>query len=612
MSQLSILIVMLAALLVPLMMARFQVSNMPTAIAEIIIGIVIGQSGFDIVQMNSTLNLLSSLGVIVLIFLSGMEINFDLFRRQPGSADQHQEQASPVKLAALAFSSIFVVSILLGLFLQWTGMFKGVMLATIIFSSIALGVVIATLKEKELLSRPIGQTILLTAVLGEVIPMLMLTVYASINGGNARRLWLIVLLFIAAIILLRRFRQPYQWFSKVTKSTTQLDVRLAFFLIFTLVTLATTVGAENILGAFLAGMVMKLLRPEQSTEDKLTSIGYGFFIPIFFISTGVRLNLRSLITNPRALVLIPVLVVCFLLAKMVPTLIYRRRFSRHNSLAASFLCATTITLVLPTLQVARNLHAITATQQDAFILGAVIVCICGPIMFNVLFKASKEDLIKQRVVIIGANVWTVPITQQLTSQLYDIRMVTDNQDDYKTYNSEVPDIQYLKEIDEESLVTGHFLDTDVLVIGFREDSRNFAIAKIAKKHGVKRVIMSQMSNEHDFASIHELVELGIEIFNPYNVESSMLRALIESPAMMDILTDTEHGIFEITVKNRRYTGINMDELPMIDQITISRIRRDGKWLTPHGDTVINEGDQLFVTASYNDIGSIQSALTRTN
>ncbi|WP_367341742.1 cation:proton antiporter [Limosilactobacillus sp.] len=609
MSQLSIFIVMLAALLVPLMMAHFQVSNMPTAIAEILIGIVIGQSGFNIVHMNSTLNLLSSLGVIVLIFLSGMEINFDLFKRQPG---QKSTGDSPVKIAALAFGSIFVMAILLGLALRVTGMFNGVMLATIIFSSIALGVVIATLKEKEILSRPIGQTVLLTAVLGEVIPMLMLTVYASIHGGHAGRLWLIVLLFIAAIILLRRFRQPYQWFNQVTKSTTQLDVRLAFFLIFTLVTVATTVGAENILGAFLAGMVMKLLKPEQSTEDKLTSIGYGFFIPIFFISTGIRLNLRSLITNPRALVLIPIFVLCFLLAKLVSTIIYLRRFSRHNSLAAAFLCATTITLVLPTLTVARNLHAITATQQDAFILGAVIVCICGPIMFNVLFKATKEDLIKQRVVILGVNVWTVPITQQLTTQLYDIRMVTDNQKDYKTYNSEVPDITYLDQINESSLLDGKFFDTDVLVVGFREDERNFAIAQIAKKHGVKRVIMSQMSNEHDFDSLHQLVEQGIEIFNPYNVQSSMLRALIESPAMMDILTDTEHGIFEITVKNRRYTGINMDELPMIDQITISRIKRNGEWLTPHGDTVINEGDQLFVTASYDDIGSIQSALSRTN
>ena len=86
----------------------------------------------------------------------------------------------------------------------------------------------------------------------------------------------------------------------MTKATTQLDVRLAFFLTFALVTVAEQVGAENILGAFLAGMVMKLLEPTQATKDKLTSIGYGFFIPIFFIRTGVNLNLKLLFANPQA------------------------------------------------------------------------------------------------------------------------------------------------------------------------------------------------------------------------------------------------------------------------------------------------------------------------
>src|SRR5699024_11500270 len=104
--------------------------------------------------------------------------------------------------------TIFAITYIINLI----GLFNDVMLAIIIFMTVALGVVIATLKEKEILSRPIGQTILLTAVLGEVIPLLLLTIYASINGGNAGRLWLIVLLFLAAIILLKRFKQPYQWF----------------------------------------------------------------------------------------------------------------------------------------------------------------------------------------------------------------------------------------------------------------------------------------------------------------------------------------------------------------------------------------------------------------
>lgn len=318
MQQLSMLIIMLAALIIPIAMARFKVSSIPTAVAEIVAGILLGKSAFNIVQETSSLTLLSGLGVIILMFLSGMEINFDLFKKAPGQ--KKRDAKSPVSIAVLSFICVIITAFLLGVFLYFTGLFSDILLATLLFSTIALGVVIATLKEKEILGRPMGQTLLLTAVLGEVIPMLALTFYASIYGHNAGCLWLIVLLFLAAIFLLRRFRQPYVWFNNVSKATTQLDIRLAFFLIFTLVTVAESVGAENILGAFLAGMVMKLLEPSEATQEKLTSIGYGFFIPIFFIMTGVRLDLKSLFANSTALALIPVLVACFIIAKL-PTML---------------------------------------------------------------------------------------------------------------------------------------------------------------------------------------------------------------------------------------------------------------------------------------------------
>ena len=424
MEQLSLLIVMVAALIIPLVMARFKISSVPTAVAEIVTGIVLGKSLFNIVSPNATLNMMSTMGVTMLMFLSGMEINFDLFRRQPGAAPNPQ---SPVNLAGQVFGLVIATAAILGIILNRIGLFSDIFLATILFSTVALGVVIATLKEKEILGRPAGQTILLTAVLGEVVPMLALTIYASINGGNAGRLWLIVLLFLAAFFLLKRFKQPFIWFNKISKATTQLDIRLAFFLMFILVTIAEQVGAENILGAFLAGMVMKLLEPTENTQEKLTSIGYGFLIPFFFIMTGVRLNIKQLFANPRALALIPILVACFILAKLPTVLVFRRRFSPRNSFAGGFLTVTTITLVLPALQVARNLHAITSTQSDAFVLAAVIVCIIGPIVFNSVYKLDKSDLIKQRVVILGANTLTVPIAQQLSKNWYVIRMVTDNE-----------------------------------------------------------------------------------------------------------------------------------------------------------------------------------------
>lgn len=599
MARLSMFLVMLAALLIPILMARFKISGVPTAVAEIVMGILIGKSCFNIVQVTSDLTQLSSLGVIILMFLSGMEIDFDLFR--PGNNNEEQRW-SPVKIAGIAFVGTLINAFVLGLILRMTGLFDNVFLSVILFSTIALGVVIATLKEKEILSRPMGQTILLTAVLGEVVPMFALTVYASVNGGNGSRIWLIVLLLLAAIFLLRRFKQPYNWFTKVTKSTTQLDIRLAFFLIFTLVIIAETVGAENILGAFLAGMVMKLLEPSEATRDKLTSIGYGFFIPIFFIMTGVRLNLRTLLSNAQALLLIPILVLCFILAKFWAFPVYRLRFGRRNSFAGGFLTVTTITLVLPSLQVARNLHTITATQSDAFILAAVIVCIVAPIVFNSGYHLDREDLIRQRVVFLGTNVLTVPVAQQLQRNWFDVRMVTDDEKNYKTYNSQVDQLTYLPNLDEQCLTDGKFFDTDILVTGFRRDDKNFKFGHLAKENGVNRVIVAQVNRTVDEGQLATLSQAGVELFNPFNVEASVMRSLIESPAVYQMLTSTEAGLFEVRVRNHKYTDRPLMDLPFVDQITISRIRRGNKWIVPTGGTTINYNDHIIFTAK--DIGTV--------
>jgi CPA2 family monovalent cation:H+ antiporter-2 len=611
MARLSFFIVILAALLIPIMMARFKISGVPTAVAEIVMGIILGKSGFNFIQPTEALTGLASIGVIILMFLSGMEINFDLFKRKPDAqpADEH----SPVQLAMLAFLGTVVNAIILAFILKYLGLFPDVFLATILFCTIALGVVIATLKEKEILSRPMGQTILLTAVLGEVVPMFALTIYASVNGNNGGRIWLIVLLFLAAIFLLRRFKQPYIWFNKVTKSTTQLDVRLAFFLIFALVTVAETVGAENILGAFLAGMVMKLLEPSEATEDKLTSIGYGFFIPIFFIMTGARLNLRELFNNPQALALIPALVVCLIIAKLWAIPVYHLRFNRRNSFAGGFLTVTTITLVLPSLEVARNLHAITQAQSDAFILAAVIVCILSPIIFNTFYRLDREDLIQQRVVFLGTNVLTVPVAQQLSRNWYDVRMVTDDEDNYKTYNSEVNDLQLINPLTEEALEKGKYFDADIVVLGFQKDARNFELARMVKKHNVNRVITAQTNRTNNEEQLEILNQENIEIFNPYNVQAGVLRSLIQSPAVYQMLLSTEASLWEVKIQNRKYTGRPLRDLPFVDDMTVSRIRRDGKWIMPTGATVLEYNDHLIFSApNLGAVATIRRELRKPN
>lgn len=610
MAQLSLFLVVLLALVIPILMARFQISNVPTAVAEIIVGIIMGSSGFNLVSATHDLTFLSNLGVILLMFLSGMEINFDLLTRKnnPKGKSQSGKTVDPLKTAVTAFISIVVTAVVLAFVLKLVGLFSEVMLAAIILMTVALGVVIATLKEKDILGRSIGQTILLTAVMGEVIPLMLLTIYASINGGNEEQLWLIILLFIAAIFLLRRFKQPYLWFAKVTKATTQLDIRLAFFLIFALVTVAESVGAENILGAFLAGMVMKLLEPSKSTKDKLTSIGYGFFIPIFFIMTGVGLNLRSLFAHPASLMLLPVLVIFLFLAKVPVVLVYMKYFCKRNAFAGGFLTATTITIVLPTLQVARKLHAITSTQSDAFILAAVIVCILSPIVFNKNFVLTKEDKIKKRVVIIGANVFTVPVAHDLHANWYSVKMFTDKKDQYETYDSRVKNLTFLPDLKQATLEKAGAFDCDILVASNHADEDNIKIAKIAKYEGVNRVIarLSEVTSD----TLAELKAKGIEIFNFTNVHAALMRAMIESPTVYRIMTDTKNVLYSVQVKNTSYTGRQLMDLEFIDQITVSRIRRGDEWLTPHGNTVIEPDDILVFSGEFKAADRVRDLLSR--
>lgn len=611
MEQLSLFIVVLLALVIPIFMARFKVNNVPTAVAEIIVGIIMGSSGFNLISTTHDLTFLSDLGVILLMFLSGMEIDFDLLSRKnnPKGKSQSGKEVDPLKTAITAFISIAIAAVILAFILKQIGLFSDIMLASIIFMTVALGVVIATLKEKEILGRPIGQTILLTAVMGEVIPLLLLTIYASVNGGNAEQLWLIILLFVAAIFLLRRFKQPYLWFVKVTKATTQLDIRLAFFLIFALVTVAENVGAENILGAFLAGMVMKLLEPSEATKDKLTSIGYGFFIPIFFIMTGVKLNLRSLFAHPSALMLLPILIIFLFIAKLPAVVVFMRKFDKRNAFAGGFLTATTITIVLPTLQVARRLHAITSTQSDAFILAAVVVCIVSPIVFNSSFKLSPEDRIKQRVVIMGANTFTMPVAHDLHDNWYSVAMFTNNQENYNTYKSRVQNLTLLKDLDQKSLEEAGAFDGDIFVAAEHSDEANLKLAKMAKASMIpKRVIVRLL--QPDAETVKNLRQDDIEIFNFVNVRSALMRALIESPGVYQVMTDTKSVLYSARVRNPRYIGKELRDLDFIDKITVSRIRRGTHWLAPHGSTVLEQDDEVIYSGQFDDVDQVRQLLSR--
>ncbi|HDE6758570.1 TPA: monovalent cation:proton antiporter family protein [Staphylococcus aureus] len=610
MEFLSLVIVVLAAFLTPIIVNRLNINFLPVVVAEILMGIVIGNSFLNIVERDSILNILSTLGFIFLMFLSGLEIDFKAFKKdkraRQGQNDDESSIPGHLNLALTVFAFITIISILLAYVFKWLGLVDDVLLMVIIISTISLGVVVPTLKEMNIMRTTIGQFILLVAVLADLVTMILLTVYGAINGQGGSTIWLIGILvvFTAISYILGVQFKRMSFLQKLMDGTTQIGIRAVFALIILLVALAEGVGAENILGAFLAGVVVSLLNPDEEMVEKLDSFGYGFFIPIFFIMVGVDLNIPSLIKEPKLLIIIPILIVAFIISKLIPVMFIRRWFDMKTTIASAFLLTSTLSLVIAAAKISERLNAISAETSGILILSAVITCVFVPIIFKKLFPVPDEFNRKIEVSLIGKNQLTIPIAQNLTSQLYDVTLYyRKDLSDRRQLSDDITMIE-IADYEQDVLERLGLFDRDIVVCATNDDDINRKVAKLAKAHQVERVICRLESTTDDT----ELVDSGIEIFSSYLSNKILLKGLIETPNMLNLLSNVETSLYEIQMLNYKYENIQLRNFPFGGDIIFVRIIRNNESIVPHGDTQLRYGDRLIVTGAKEYVDELKQEL----
>ncbi|CAI2986072.1 monovalent cation antiporter-2 [Staphylococcus aureus] len=610
MEFLSLVIVVLAAFLTPIIVNRLNINFLPVVVAEILMGIVIGNSFLNIVERDSILNILSTLGFIFLMFLSGLEIDFKAFKKdkraRQGQNDDESSIPGHLNLALTVFAFIMIISILLAYVFKWLGLVDDVLLMVIIISTISLGVVVPTLKEMNIMRTTIGQFILLVAVLADLVTMILLTVYGAINGQGGSTIWLIGILvvFTAISYILGVQFKRMSFLQKLMDGTTQIGIRAVFALIILLVALAEGVGAENILGAFLAGVVVSLLNPDEEMVEKLDSFGYGFFIPIFFIMVGVDLNIPSLIKEPKLLIIIPILIVAFIISKLIPVMFIRRWFDMKTTIASAFLLTSTLSLVIAAAKISERLNAISAETSGILILSAVITCVFVPIIFKKLFPVPDEFNRKIEVSLIGKNQLTIPIAQNLTSQLYDVTLYyRKDLSDRRQLSDDITMIE-IADYEQDVLERLGLFDRDIVVCATNDDDINRKVAKLAKAHQVERVICRLESTTDDT----ELVDSGIEIFSSYLSNKILLKGLIETPNMLNLLSNVETSLYEIQMLNYKYENIQLRNFSFGGDIIFVRIIRNNESIVPHGDTQLRYGDRLIVTGAKEYVDELKREL----
>lgn len=606
----SLVIVVVAAFLTPIIVNRLNVTFLPVVVAEILMGIIIGNSFLGLVHKDEMLNILSTLGFIFLMFLSGLEIDFSAFkkdtRKRQGIDKNEKNLPSHLQLALTVFSLIMVLSIILAFAFKWLDFVDDVLLMVIIISTISLGVVVPTLKEMNIMRTTIGQFILLVAVLADLFTMVLLTIYGGINGEGGGSIWLsaILIVFTAIFYLLGSVFKRLNFMQRLMGGTTQIGIRAIFALIILLVALAEGVGAEYILGAFLAGVVVSLLKPDEEIIHTLDSFGYGFFIPIFFIMVGVDLDIPSLIKEPSLLIIIPILILSFIVSKLIPVLFIRRWFDTKTTIASAFLLTSTLSLVIAAAKIAEELKAITSEMSGILILSAIITCVFVPVVFKKLFPIPDEVNRKIDIALIGKNQLTIPIVQNLTSQLYNITLFyRKDLGDQRNLPDNVTVIE-ISEYEESLLERLGLFNQDIVVCSANDDGLNKMIAKLAKSHGVNRVICRLENSGDD----EELKTDGIEVFSNFISNKIFLKGLIETPNMLNILSNVETSLYEIEMLNYKYENILLRHFPFGGDIIFVRIVRNNESIVPHGDTQLRYKDRLIVTGSKEYVDELKSEL----
>ncbi|MDM5297545.1 monovalent cation:proton antiporter family protein [Bacillus pumilus] len=605
----SLVVVIIVAFFTPILLHRFKLT-IPVVVAEILMGLIIGKSGFQlVVEHDAWLDTLSMLGFIFLMFLSGLEIDFSSFesKKKPRVLPNGLKEPNTFKAATIIFIGVFFISFILSYAFVLAGFLENAFLMTLIISTISLGVVVPTLKEEKLMQTNIGQIILLVAVIADLVTMVLLAVFSSIYGDGTGNMWLLLLLFAAGILLylFGRVFKTKSIFQSMSKGTVQIGTRAIFTLIIVLVALSESLGAENILGAFLAGVLVSLLSPNKELVQQLDSFGYGFLIPIFFVMVGVELDVWVLFKDPTIMMMIPLLFIALLLSKLIPILYLKKWYDMNKVIGAGFLLTTTLSLVIAAATIGERLGVIDHKMSGALILVAVLTSIVTPVWFKSLFKKDQEVSHKKRVTFIGANQLTLPVTLDLHEDEYDIRILHVFQENKEALLADsIFKVEAIEQYDDDTLKKAGIGQEDVLVVATGNETKNKDIALFAKEAGAKQVIASVNKAEAELT----LKEAGIDTFSNYLSSKTVLRALIEAPDAIRLLTNEDTSLYQIQMNNHRYHNVMLREFPFTGDLVFVRIFRGVDSLVPHGDTMLRSGDRVLVSGSREYVAGLRAQL----
>jgi Kef-type K+ transport system membrane component KefB/Trk K+ transport system NAD-binding subunit len=516
----------------------------------------------------------------------------------------------------MSFVLTLVLATGIGFWLTGAGFVKDPWMMTLILSTTSLGIVVPILKEKKMSSSSLGQTILLSALLADFLTMFLITVYIAVRStGLSLNILLIGLLFIPVLLLYqfgeRHLRRPIvrRLIEELADATSQIKVRGAFALMVAFVVIAELVGAELILGAFLAGVLASLLSEpnDEKIRHKLDAIGFGFFVPLFFVYVGVQFDLQSFLNNRAAWILLPILLVAAFGIKLVSTLVFRFAYSWRESISSGLLLSARLSLIIAASSIGVRLGAISESTNAAIILIAALTAMIAPLGFNSLM-AEGEEKRKRAKIIYGGSELALQVGKELRAHGEEVMFIELDPDGairmegqgFVILNGGGSVSSVMESIPE--------VHVDAFIALNSSDDRNLDACRVARAHGVEHILsfVTEPIRVPDFRG------LGVQTLTPSLHRSSMLALMARNSAIFSLMTSTEdqRDLREFIIFNSSLHGKRLIDLSLPPEVLVLAMRRDDELMIPHGTTKLATGDHLTILGSLDSLPAVEDLLEK--
>jgi Kef-type K+ transport system membrane component KefB len=368
-----VVVAALAAFVAGLVSARLP---LPVVVLEIVLGILVGPEVLGLAESDDFLAFFSNLGLGMLFFFAGYEIDFERIR------------GSPLRLAALGWGLSLVLAYGLGGMLELSGLVLSLLFTGSAMATTAIGTLIPILSDAGELRTRFGTYLLAAGAAGEFGPILLVTLVFSTKGAAQNAVILLVFVVVAvgsALIAVRGVGRGWELLERTLETSGQLAIRIAVVTVFALGALASSLGLDLLLGGFVAGVIARIAlkgREVQVFESKLTAVGYGFFIPFFFVVSGIEFDLAALTDTPLRLLELPLFLALFLVVRGGPALLlYRGVLDLRDRTALAVFSATELPLVVAITTIAveegHMRSATAASLVGAGILSTAVLPIVG-------------------------------------------------------------------------------------------------------------------------------------------------------------------------------------------------------------------------------------------